>query len=62
VPATGTSQRYWFDVPVIGFVFGFLATPTVRVALLAVPVAVVAVLAVLAVLRSRRATRRRPAS
>jgi hypothetical protein len=37
VPATGTGWKYAFDVPLIGYAFGYLGTPQARLALLAVP-------------------------
>ncbi|HVM54049.1 MAG TPA: signal peptidase I [Acidimicrobiales bacterium] len=43
VPATGTIDVVRFQVPYVGYVFGWLATPPVRVALVAVPLVAVVV-------------------
>jgi signal peptidase len=37
VPATGDGWKYAFDVPLLGYAFGYLGTPQARLALLAVP-------------------------
>ena len=47
VPAQGDGWRYAFNVPLIGYVFGYLGTPQARLALLAVPAAILGVLSLL---------------
>jgi signal peptidase len=55
VPATGNGWRYAFDVPVLGYVFGYLGTPAARLGLLAVPAAILGVLALVDGWSRRRA-------
>ena len=52
--ATGTSQRYWFNAPLIGYAFGFLAAPHARVALVVIPVAILLLLGLVSLNRRRR--------
>ena len=47
VPAQGDGWRYAFNVPLIGYVFGYLGTPQARLALLAVPAAILGLLSLL---------------
>ncbi|HEX4906446.1 MAG TPA: signal peptidase I [Acidimicrobiales bacterium] len=47
VPAQGDGWKYAFNVPLIGYVFGYLGTPQARLALLAVPAAILGVLSLL---------------
>jgi len=54
VPASGTGWKYAFDVPVIGYVFGYLATPQARLALLVVPAAILGVLALLDIWKPKK--------
>lgn len=56
VPASGTGWKYAFDVPMIGYVFGFLGTPQARLALLVIPAAILGLLALLDIWRPKRAS------
>lgn len=47
VPASGTGWKYAFNIPIIGFVFGYLGTPQARIALLVIPALVLGLLALL---------------
>ena len=53
VPASGTGWKYAFNVPIIGFVFGYLGTPQARLALLVVPAAILGLLALLDIWRPK---------
>lgn len=53
VPAIGTSWKHSFDVPILGYVFGFLAAPEIRIALIVMPVLVLGVLGLLDIWRRR---------
>jgi signal peptidase len=47
VPASGTGWKYSFNVPYVGYVFGYLGTPQARIALLVIPALVLGLLALL---------------
>lgn len=53
VPASGTGWKYKFNVPVIGYVFGYLGTPQARLGLLVVPALILGLLAVLDIWRPK---------
>jgi signal peptidase len=44
VPAAGAGWKYWFDIPIAGYVFGYLGTPQARLLLLGVPGMVLALM------------------
>lgn len=44
VPASGTGWKYSFNVPLVGYVFGYLGTPAARVALIVIPALVLGLL------------------
>jgi signal peptidase len=54
VPATGDGWKYAFNIPAIGFVFGYLGTPLARIALLAVPAALLGLLSLMDVWSPKR--------
>jgi signal peptidase I len=47
VPASGDGWKYAFNVPYVGYVFGYLGTPQARLALLAVPAAILGLLSLM---------------
>ena len=50
VPASRTSWKYRFRIPIAGFVFGDLSTPLARLALVAIPAALLGLLALVLLL------------
>lgn len=57
VPATGSGWRYAFGVPKVGYVLGYLGTPTARLALLAMPALLLGVLSLIDIWRPSASTR-----
>jgi signal peptidase len=53
VPASGTGWRYKFNIPVIGYIFGYLGTPQARLGLLVIPAAILGLLALLDIWRPK---------
>jgi signal peptidase len=53
VPATGTGWKYQFNIPVLGYLFGYLGTPQARLALLIVPAALLGILALVDIWRPK---------
>jgi signal peptidase len=47
VPASGTGWKYSFNIPKLGFVFGYLGTPQARLALLAIPALLLGILSII---------------
>lgn len=53
VPATGSGYRYWFGIPAIGYVFGWLQSPLGKILFLVIPAAALGVLVLYELWRPR---------